>query len=66
MSDFDFDDDRRRPPRPARPAPGRRAEAGHGTSAFWTMFGGSVGCILGCLAVVIALAVLGMLASDSR
>lgn len=36
MPDFDFEDE--------RPARRRRREAGHGSSGFWTMFGGSMGC----------------------
>lgn len=37
MADFEFDED--------TPIPRRRRESGHGGSSFWTMFGGSMGCV---------------------
>lgn len=55
---FDFEDDDRRP---RRPDP-RDQQAGHGSSAFATMFGGTLGCAAGCgflILVVVILAAMG-------
>lgn len=49
------DDEEPRPRRRNRQA--ARDEVGHGTSAFMTMFGGSVGCAAGCGFVFLCLVV---------
>lgn len=48
------------PARPARRdyAPARPRQAGHGSSAFMTMLGGSLGCFAGVVVVLVGLAFL--------
>lgn len=45
MPDFDFSESSDRPQR-------RRGYVGHGKSGFWTMFGGSMGCLAAILFTV--------------